>query len=172
MHWLLLGKYSIWFDSFSCFSLWLHFVRHCRWERCVVRWIKVSSRDIEVVEHRELRNEKLSQIFTAFKMYSVMTLMGMPNTHLLPHLYLLLTINVTLFSTYTCSLSPVVNLGVFEHLHELQIAQSTFGTIIYLSSTSSQASMSYPNLHRHLLHANHLLGPDPLYRTRMYINNQ
>ena len=134
--------------------------------------MKVSSCDIEVVEHRELRNEKLSQIFTAFKTYSVTTPIGTPNTCLLPHLYLLLTINVTLFSTYTCGLSAVVNLGVFKHLCELQITQSTFGTIIYLSSTSSQASMAYPNLHCHLLHANHLLGQDHLHRMRMYTNNQ
>ena len=132
----------------------------------------MNSRDVEVVEHGELRNEKLSQIFTAFKTYSVTTPMGTLNTCLLPYLYLLLTVNVTLFSTYTCDLSPVVNLGAFKHLHKLQIAQSTFGTIIYLGSTSSWASMSYPNLYCHLLHANCLLGPDPLHRTRMYTNNQ
>ena len=169
---MLLGKYSICFDSCSHFSLWLHFVGHCRWERSVVRWIKVSSCDVEVVEHGELRSKKLSQIFTAFKTYSVTTPTGMPNTCLLPHLYLLLTVNVTLLSTYTCGILPVVNLGVFEHLHKLQIAQSTFRTIIYLGSTSSWASMSYPNLHLHLLHTDHLLGSDSLHRMRMYTNNQ
>ena len=138
---IVFSKYTICTGSFSHFSLWLGFARHCRWERRMVSWANVTGWEVWSVEPRwvvvtlewelELTAKKLEQFFTAFKMYSVMAATGMPLTCFCP--------------TYTYSQSSMSLSSPLTHA--LFCLQSTWlHSNIYMNFRSHKAHLKPPSL--------------------------